>query len=145
MGRPIGGGRVPSAIASRLKGSDAIIWALRILLAALFLYQGIDKFSDRRIWLRIFEEIGFGQWFRYFTGLVEISGALMLLIPRATSVAVGLLVCTMIGALLVHVFVIGAGPQTIFVGILLLMLCAIGARHVNSRARSDAPDVAKAT
>ena len=119
--------------ASRFSRGDALLWTLRILLAVLFIYQGIDKFSDRRLWLRIFEEIGFGQWFRYFTGVVEVTGGLMLLIPKATLVAVGLLVCTMIGALLVHVLVIGVGPQTVFVCILLLMLCIIGARGANLR------------
>lgn len=131
-------------IASRFRSSDALFWTMRILLAALFLYQGIDKFSERRLWLRIFEEIGFGQWFRYFTGVVEVSGALMLLIPKATLVAVGLLVCTMIGAILVHVLVIGVGPQTVFVGILLLMLCTVGAKHATWRERREGRNVAKA-
>jgi putative oxidoreductase len=120
-----------------------VIWTLRILLAVLFLYQGIDKFSERRLWLRIFEEIGFGQWFRYFTGVVEISGGLMLLIPKATLVAIGLLICTMLGALLVHVLVIGVGPQTVFVCILLLMLCIIGAKRANGRDRRESRDLAK--
>lgn len=130
--------------ASRLRRSDALIWTLRIVLALLFLYEGIDKFSERRLWLRIFGEIGFGQWFRYFTGVVEISGGLMLLIPKATLVAVGLLVCTMIGALLVHVLVIGVGPQTVFVCILLLMLCIIGAKNARTGERREGRDLAKA-
>ena len=132
------------SIASRFRRSDALLWTLRILLAAVFLFEGIDKFSERRLWLRIFEEIGFGQWFRYFTGVVEISGGLMLLIPKATVVAVGLLVCTMVGALLVHVLVIGVGPQTVFVCILLLMLCIIGAKSADWRRRREGRDVAKA-
>lgn len=130
--------------ASKFRLGDAVIWTLRILLAVLFLYQGIDKFSERRLWLRIFEEIGFGQWFRYFTGVVEISGGLMLLIPKATLVGVGLLICTMIGALLVHVLVIGVGPQTVFVGVLLLMLCTIGAKRDNWGERRKGRDFAKA-
>jgi putative oxidoreductase len=135
---------VTDSTASKLRVGDAVIWTLRILLAILFLYQGIDKFSERRLWLRIFEEIGFGQWFRYFTGVVEISGALMLLIPRATLVGAGLLICTMIGALLVHVLVIGVGPQTVFVGILLLMLCTIGVKRANWGERRKGSDLAKA-
>ena len=127
---------------SRSRRGDALLWTLRILLAVLFLYQGVDKFSERRLWIRMFDEIGFGQWFRYFTGVVEISGALMLLIPKTTLVAVGLLISTMIGALLVHVFVIGVGPQTVFVGLLLLMLCTIGAKRVNWRMRRQGRDVA---
>jgi putative oxidoreductase len=105
----------------------ALIWTLRVLLAALFLFEGIDKFSERRLWVRIFEEIGAGQWFRYFTGAVEVIGAAALLIPKATLFAVGLLVCTMIGAALTHVFVIGVGPQTVAVALLAVMLLIVGA------------------
>lgn len=130
--------------ASRLRRGDTLLWILRILLAVLFLYQGIDKFSERRLWLRIFEEIGFGQWFRYFTGVVEVAGGLLLLIPKATFVAVGLLVCTMIGALIVHVLVIGVGPQTVFVCILLLMLCIVGAKRANWGRRREGGDLVKA-
>lgn len=128
----------------RSRRGEALVWTIRILLAVLFLYQGVDKFSERRLWLRIFDEIGFGQWFRYFTGVVEVSGALLLLIPRATFVAVGLLACTMIGALLVHVLVIGVGPQTVFVCILLLMLCIIGAKRANWGRQREGRDLAKA-
>ncbi len=131
-------------VASRFRYSDALLWAIRILLATLFLFEGIDKFSERRLWLRIFEEIGFGQWFRYFTGVVEVSGALMLLAPKATIVAVGLLGCTMVGALLVHLLVIGIGPQTVFVVILLLTLCIIGVGHTKRRERREGRDVMKA-
>lgn len=129
---------------SRSRRGEALIWTLRILLAVLFLYQGVDKFSERRLWLRIFEEIGFGQWFRYFTGVVEVSGGLLLLIPKATFLAVGLLICTMIGALIVHVLVIGVGPQTVFVCILLLMLCIIGATRANWARRREGRDLVKA-
>jgi putative oxidoreductase len=133
---------VGDSTASRFRRGNALLWTLRILLAVFFLYQGIDKFSERRLWLRLFEEIGFGQWFRYFTGVLEISGGLMLLIPKATLVAVGLLVCTMIGALLVHILVLGIGPQTVFVCILLLMLCIIGLKRAN-RTPTEGRDLAK--
>ena len=105
----------------------ALVWALRVLLAAVFLLEGIDKFSERRLWVRIFEEIGAGQWFRYFTGAVEVIGAVALLIPKATLFAVGILVCTMIGAAVTHVFVIGVGPQTVAVAVLAVLLLIVGA------------------
>ncbi|MEU4345460.1 DoxX family protein [Nocardia sp. NPDC023852] len=31
--------------------------------------------------MRIFNDIGFGDWFRYFTGVVEIAGGIGLLVP----------------------------------------------------------------
>jgi len=61
---------VADSIASKSSRRGALIWTMQILLAAVFLFEGIDKFSERRLWLRIFDEIGFGQWFRYFTGVV---------------------------------------------------------------------------
>jgi putative oxidoreductase len=105
---------------------NVVVWTLRILLAAIFLFEGIDKFSERRLWVRIFSEIGVGQWFRHVTGGVECIGALLLLVPRWTRAGVVLLACTMVGALLTHVFVIGTGPQTFAVGVLLALLVALG-------------------
>jgi uncharacterized membrane protein YphA (DoxX/SURF4 family) len=124
---------VRDANAAGFGRADVIGWALRILLAGVFLYQGIDKFGERRLWLQVFQEIGFGQWFRYFTGIVEVAGAMMLLIPRATLLGVVVLVCVLTGALLTHVLVIGVGPQSVFVMVLLAMLIGLGARFVKRR------------
>lgn len=71
------------------------------------------------MWVPLFGRIGLGQWFRYTTGIVEVGAGILLLIPQATWVAVALLTCTMIGALMVHVFVVGLGPQTVAVTVLL--------------------------
>ena len=112
----------------------AVRWILTGLLALVFLFEGVDKFSGSRLWLRVFEAIGFGQWFRYFTGAVEIAGAILLLVPRTAAIGAGLLACTMIGALLVHVSVMGVGPQTIAVVVLLLMLIFVGRQAIRARA-----------
>lgn len=103
--------------------------ALKISLAAFFLYQGLDKFPERRLWVGIFDAIGFGQWFRYVTGIVEVAGAVMLVIPKLMTIGAGLLACAMAGALLVHLFVIGASPATLFVALLLALLVTIGWRE----------------
>ncbi len=115
----------------------AITWTLRIVIAALFLYEGMDKFSERRLWIRVFTEIGVGQWFRYFTGIIECAGAVLLLIPRTSVVGAALLACTMVGALLAHVFVIGIGPQTVVVGVLLGLLLVVVAGRPPVRRRSS--------
>lgn len=99
-------------------------WALRLFLALVFVAAGLDKFMGP-MWVRVFNDIGFGQWFRYFTGVVEVLGGVLLLVPRATPVAVPLLVCTMAGAILVHVTVVGIGPQTIAVSVLIAALLGL--------------------
>jgi putative oxidoreductase len=104
------------------------VWVLRIVVALVLFYEGIDKFSTSRLWTTVFARIGFGQWFRYATGAIEVAGSLLLLIPRATTLAVALLACTMVGALLTHVFVMGVGPASVIVVMLLGALLVIGWR-----------------
>jgi putative oxidoreductase len=108
---------------------DLLGWALRIIVAIVFLYEGVDKFGSRRLWIRLFSEIGIGQWFRYATGIVEVVGAVLLLIPKATRIAVTMLGCTMAGAFLAHIFITGIGPQSVAVAILFAALITIGWRH----------------
>jgi putative oxidoreductase len=112
-------------------------WVASILLALVFLSEGAAKFPESRLWLRVFDQIGFGQWFRYFTGVVEVAGALLLLVPATRFVGATLLACTMCGALLVHVLVMGIGPPTAGVAVLLLILIAIGADSFNKRGRTS--------
>src|SRR5688572_33482882 len=83
----------------RRRVRNAATWALRVVISAIFVYEGLDKFSERRLWIRVFTEIGFGQWFRYFTGIVECAGAGLLLVPRTSVLGAALLTCTMVGAL----------------------------------------------
>jgi len=109
-----------------------ISWIAVILLAVVFLSEGAAKFPESRLWVRVFDLIGFGQWFRYVTGAVEVAGALLLLIPATRLWGAVLLAGTMCGALLTHALVIGIGPSTIGVAVLLAMLVAIG---VDSRRR----------
>ena len=112
-------------------------WALRVCLALVFVAAGLDKFLGP-MWVRVFTDIGFGQWFRYFTGVVELLGGVLLLVPRATPVAVPMLVCTMAGAILVHVTVVGIGPQTIAVSVLIAALITLWLLHRRARVITSA-------
>lgn len=103
-------------------------WALRLLLALAFVVAGVDKFTGP-MWVRVFSDIGLGQWFRYFTGVVELLGGCLLLLPRATVVAVPLLVCTMAGAILVHLTVVGIGAATVAVSVLIVALVMLWLLH----------------
>ena len=108
---------------------DIVGWVLRIGLALLFVFIGIQKFPAGTMWVRLFARIGLGQWFRYLTGIVEVCGGILLLIPHATALAVALLASAMIGALLVHVFVVGIGPPTVVATALLAGVLVIGWRR----------------
>ena len=115
------------------------IWTLRIILALAFLFFGLIKFpaGEGSPWVDIFNLIGIGQWFRYFTGVVEAVGGLALLVPRATPIAVALLAPTMVGALLTHVLLVGLQPASVVVLILLAGVLVIGwNQHAKARPRS---------
>jgi hypothetical protein len=54
---------------------------------------------------------------------------ILLFVPRATPVAVFLVASSMIGAILVHIFVVGLGPATVVVLLLLIAAVTIGRRR----------------
>ncbi len=81
--------------------------AIKALLTFAFLAAGFAKLSGAEMMVQIFEAVGVGQWFRYVTGLIEIAGAGLLWLRGRQVIGAGLLLCTMIGAVLAHLFVIG--------------------------------------
>jgi putative oxidoreductase len=97
---------------SRTKATD---WLLRGGIAVAFAIFGMEKFTDPQ-WVKIFQQIGWGQWFRYFTGVVEILVGALLLLPRTVTGGLALLVCTMGSATLIWVFVLGPPANGIITG-----------------------------
>jgi uncharacterized membrane protein YphA (DoxX/SURF4 family) len=109
--------------ASRQPNSDpATTWALRISVAIVFSLVGLDKLVPRfsSSWVRTFDTIGVGQWFRYFTGIVELTGGLLFLIPEATTLGAAMLIATMCGAMVVQIFVFKSPASALFPGAYLL-------------------------
>ncbi|HSX63114.1 MAG TPA: DoxX family protein [Pseudoxanthomonas sp.] len=87
-----------------------IVWAVRILLALAFGAAGFAKLAGVPQMVQVFDAIGFGQWFRYVTGAVEIAGAALLLIPASGFVGGLLLFATMVGGVATHLLLIGGSP-----------------------------------
>src|SRR5579871_883251 len=69
---------------------------IRGSVALIFVLAGADKFGSG--WIGFFDQVGIGQWFRYFTGGVEIPGAVLVMIPRTVLAGLALLGCTMASA-----------------------------------------------
>jgi len=105
-------------------------WAPRVIAAALFLFVGSIKFRARSPWVQIFQQIGFGEWFRYFTGVLQISGALLVLIPRTFPIGILILACTMAGAMAAWIFLLGAPFNAMIPGVLLLGLLFVGGERL---------------
>ena len=96
-------------------------WALRGGIALFFFVFGAEKFNSEpgSQWVEIFRQIGIGQWFRYFTGVVEVLGAALVLIPRTATAGLGLLACTMLSAALLWIFVLGHPGNSVICGAFL--------------------------
>jgi putative oxidoreductase len=87
-----------------------IVWGIRILLALAFGAAGIAKLAGVPQMVQVFDAVGFGQWFRYLTGAIEIGGAVLLLVPAAAFFGGLLLAATMAGAVATHLVLIGGNP-----------------------------------
>jgi putative oxidoreductase len=112
------------------------LWVLRVFLALMFLYSGGSKFNPHAIfWIELFANIGIGQWFRYFTGGLEVICAVLLLIPKTSAIAAALLAGTMAGAILTHLFVLRDGYAAIFPGLPLMILIAVSWRRRSAPSR----------
>ena len=97
----------PATTTARRTAVHITLWVVQILLAAfLLIASAAPKFAGQRDAVDTFNQIGWGQWFRYFTGTCEAAGAIGLLIPRlATPAAIGL-IGLMIGAVLTQLLVL---------------------------------------
>ena len=85
-------------------------WVLRLLAAVAFLSAGGAKLAGVPMMVGIFDQIGFGQWFRIFTGAVEVIGGIAILVPATVAFGAVLLAATMVGAVLTHLVLIGGSP-----------------------------------
>ena len=118
---------------------NIVIWILRVLITGLFAFAGFMKLSGQPMMVEEFGVVGLGDWFRIFTGLVEIVGAAAVLYPVTTAWGALLLLCVDIGAFIaqvtrihqdwVHTIVIGA----VIAGLLYLTRSTIQYRSNDSK------------
>ena len=99
-------------------------WVLCLLLAFIFLMVGGMKLLSRPIMVREFDQVGLGQWFRYFTGTLEVTGAIGLLVPKLSRWAALLLGVVMVGAIIAHLTVLHSPPGLAAMLLVLAVLTA---------------------
>ncbi len=87
-----------------------ILWGVRCMLALAIGAAGTAKFLGAPMMVDVFTQIGIGQWFRYFTGGVELAGVVLLVVPSTGLWGALILGGTMVGAVFTHLTVIGGSP-----------------------------------
>ncbi|WP_288251602.1 DoxX family protein [uncultured Hydrogenophaga sp.] len=105
------------------KWARVALWTVQILLACVFLAAGGAKLVGAQQMIDVFNEVGIGQWFRYFTGAIEVIAGLSLFIPAISGIGALFLACTMVGAVITHMFIIGG--SSIGASILLVLCLAV--------------------
>ncbi|MEU9048574.1 MULTISPECIES: DoxX family protein [unclassified Kitasatospora] len=91
-----------SSTATAVKSGKTVVrtvWTLRILLALFFaLASALPKLLALPAATTVFDAIGWGHWFMYLTGLVELAGAIGLLVGRLAGPAATALIVFLVFA-----------------------------------------------
>jgi len=113
----------------RGRASLVALWLTQVALALMFVMAGGSKLAGVPAMVTLFDAIRIGQWFRYVTGVIELVSGLALLVPSAAIFGALLLIPTMLGAIVVNLFVVPASPLPPLVLLLLAAAVAWTRRH----------------
>lgn len=106
---------------------------LKVLVAGAFAAAGLAKLAGVQMMVDTFEAIGVGQWFRYLTGIIEVGSAVLLFIPNKQAYGAALLVCTMIGAVLAHLFILGpSAVPALILGVLSALILFVHREQITA-------------
>ena len=107
-----------------------VVWRLgwvrtsELVLGAIFITAGIVKASGIAFMVELFTSLGFGQWLRYVTALVELTGGALLLSGRLQYLAALALAVIMVGATDASIVVFDRSPIPPALTLLALLVVA---------------------
>src|ERR1700688_3414919 len=88
------------------KGRLIVFWTLSVMTALAFIAAGGSKLAGAPAMVEIFDKVGVGQWFRHFTGLLELTAGVGFLLPPFAFYAAVALAVVMIGAIIAQLTVL---------------------------------------
>jgi putative oxidoreductase len=86
------------------------LWVLQAVTAVVIFGLGAATVAGAAQPVQMFDQLGLGDGFRYLTGVLQLAGAVGLLIPRLCGLAGLAFVGMWLVAFGTHVFVIGGNP-----------------------------------
>lgn len=113
---------------TRHRAANIALWVLQIVTALAILGAGASTVIGAAQAMAVFTALGTGDWFRYLTGVLEIAGAVGLLIPRLVGLAALALAALWLVAIATHVFLIGGNPAAAVTFFILSTVIAGGRR-----------------
>jgi uncharacterized membrane protein YphA (DoxX/SURF4 family) len=100
--------------ATRRTAGTVPLWALQIVLAAVFAGAGLAKLAGATAVVEMLTDVGAGQWLRFLIGGLELAGAIGLLVPVLAGRAALGLAAVMIGATVTNLVVLDDSPALPF-------------------------------
>ncbi|WP_336516981.1 MauE/DoxX family redox-associated membrane protein [Pollutibacter soli] len=112
-----------------MKAKQAILWICRIIAALILLQTLFFKFSGAEESVYIFTKVHMEPWGRIGVGVMELIAGILLLIPRASVYGAVIAIGLMLGAIAMHLFILGIevmndGGQ-LFIYALLVLFASI--------------------
>ncbi|MEJ0033357.1 MAG: DoxX family protein [Bacteroidota bacterium] len=94
-----------------MKARNITSWVLRLVAAFIMLQTLYFKFSAAPESIYIFTQVGMEPWGRIGTGVAELIASILLLIPATIVIGALLAIGVMLGAIVVHLFILGVEVQ----------------------------------
>jgi putative oxidoreductase len=108
--------------ARRVRPGIMALWAAQVVLAAMFVMASLPKVTGDPAMVELFGAVGAGQWLRIVVGVLELAGAIGLLVPRLCGLAALGLTALMVGATITNTLVLGVSPA---VPVAVLLVSAV--------------------
>ncbi len=101
-------------------------WTVQVLLAVVMISAGLAKLTSVDSMVRMFQEIGLGQWLRILVGALEVVAGVLMFSNVYSAIGATIILMTMAGAILTHLFIIGGnGLPALVIGLLAALLLAL--------------------
>jgi hypothetical protein len=65
---------------------DILLWCVQAFLALVFVNASWAKLMGNPEMVALFTAVGVGQWLRYVTGILELTGAVLIMVPKTRNV-----------------------------------------------------------
>lgn len=110
-----------------------LMWLLRIAMAIVFALSAFQKYTGDPQYISEFAKVGFVDWFRHVTAVLETVGVIAVLVPRTTPWGAAVLLIVTISALIAQLTVLRVGwLHCVVIGAALLVLIGLSATQRQS-------------
>jgi uncharacterized membrane protein YphA (DoxX/SURF4 family) len=102
------------------RSANIATWVVQVVVGLMFVGGGLAKLFGDAAMVDLFDEIGAGDWLRYFVGAAEVAGGIALLTPWLCGLAAAALSALVVGATVTNVLVVDENPALPIVYLVVL-------------------------